>query len=121
MKLLILIVAALIISNVTAAQPESIQEALAYEIIKTCDATISDEGHAEDGNYIISLTPSYYSEDLVKMEIKRVERRLSDVKQIGVWRKTEGGSISLTLKIDGEGLFFMSYMEEDQILVFVWE
>ena len=116
MKQIMTIVAMCLMLSATQAQ--SVQQAVAEEIVEQCKGTITREGKSGESDYVMASLPSYYDEDLVKMAVSRVVRKYSNVNVYLTWRK-DGDSIQVVLKVDEEFLI-VSYTANRDLLAIAW-
>lgn len=87
-------------------------------IIEATGATIERQATDEDGSYIIAKVDSYYSEELVKMQVRSTIDRFSDVTVYKHWTRIDEG-IRTMINVGG-AILLVEYDDENKLLTFAW-
>lgn len=96
----------------------SVPEYLSTLVIEATGATIERQASDKDGSYIIAKVDSYYSEELVKMQVRSIIDQFSDVKVSRNWTRVDGG---IRLMIDASGeILLVEYDDVNKLLTFAW-
>ena len=96
----------------------SVPEYFSTLVIEATGATIERQATDKDGSYIIAKVDSYYSEELLKMQVRSTIDQFSDVKVHRTWTRVDGG-IRLMVKT-GDDILLIEYDDVNKLLTFAW-
>ena len=119
MKTIVFIISMLAVLTLSAQKTET-NYYLATLIIEKCDAVITSEAEAADGDsYDIQVElSSFYDFELFQMKVKSVCSEYSDVSTILNWTRTDAGNYGKQLQVGSEKLTILYFSELKKVFFF---
>lgn len=88
-------------------------------IIDATDATIEQRVSDEEGNYIVAKVDSYYTEELIKMQIRSLIGQYEDVTVARSWERAED-CIRIFVNVSDK-MLLIEYDDSKKLIIFVWK
>ncbi len=115
MKTLLFLIAILFTLTTAVQAQKDLGKVFAEHVMSETSATIEKRGD----NVIGATVSRHYTEDLMKITMRRIVRQLSDAEVIRGWERQDEGHIQTFIKA-GNRLVLVAYSEGPQSLVIHW-